>query len=116
MDGINNLKYKLNELVNSIEENTYEKEEFESYILYEFKNEKPYTITKENDHTYILSGEKLELLLKKTRFNSDEAALKFAKKLKNMGVDDELKKMGAKDGDTIKILDEEFEYNERLNY
>ena len=116
MDGINNLKYKLNELVNSIEENTYEKEEFESYILYEFKNEKPYTITKENDHTYILSGEKLELLLKKTRFNSDEAALKFAKKLKNMGEDDELKKMGAKDGDTIKILDEEFEYNERLNY
>ena len=51
-----------------------------------------------------------------TRFNSDEAALKFARKLKNMGIDEELRNLGAKDGDTIRILDQEFEYSERLNY
>ena len=49
-----------------------------------------------------------------TRFNSDESALRFAKKLKNLGVDDELKSLGAKEGDIVKILNQEFEYEERL--
>ena len=90
--------------------------EFESYVLYEFKKEKPYTIKRIDDHTWVLSGDKLETLLMKTRFNSDEAVLRFARKIKSMGVDDELRSLGAKDGDIIRILDEEFEYNERLNY
>ena len=116
-EGLENLKYKLLELLeNAKEENIYENNEMENYVLYEFKNEKPYEIIRENDHTWVLSGEKLELLLKKTKFNSEEAELRFARKLKNLGVDEELMKLGAKDGDTIRILDYEFEYNERLNY
>ena len=116
-EGLENLKFKLLEVLNETEEeNVYEDNEMENYVLYEFKNEKPYEIVKENDHTYVLSGEKLELLLKRTKFNSEEAELRFARKLKNLGVDEELMKLGAKDGDTIRILDYEFEYNERLNY
>ena len=114
--GLEELKRSLAHLVKTTEEKVYEDKEFESYVLYEFKKEKPYTITKENDHTYVITGDKLELLLKMTRFNSDEAALKFARKLKNMGIDEELRNLGAKDGDTIRILDQEFEYSERLNY
>ena len=114
--GLEDLKRSLAHLVKTTEEKVYEDKEFESYVLYEFKKEKPYTITKENDHTYVITGDKLELLLKMTRFNSDEAALKFARKLKNMGIDEELRNLGAKDGDTIRILDQEFEYSERLNY
>lgn len=114
--GLEDLKRSLAHLVKTTEEKVYEDKEFESYVLYEFKKEKPYIITKENDHTYVITGDKLELLLKMTRFNSDEAALKFARKLKNMGIDEELRNLGAKDGDTIRILDQEFEYSERLNY
>ena len=115
--GLNNLKNKLRDLINSATETkTHEDTEFESFVLYEFKNEKPYKITRENENTWIVSGEKLELLLKMTRFNSDEAALRFARKLKSLGIDDELKSLGAKDGDIVKILDNEFEYSERLNY
>lgn len=114
--GLEDLKRSLAHLVKTTEEKVYEDKEFENYVLYEFKKEKPYTITKENDHTYVITGDKLELLLKMTRFNSDEAALKFARKLKNMGIDEELRNLGAKDGDTIRILDQEFEYSERLNY
>ena len=116
-DGLDTLKYTLMNLLDSIgEEDIYTNEELESYVLYKFKNEKPYEIIKENDHTYILAGEKLETLFKKTKFNSDEAELRFARKLKNLGVDESLKEMGAKDGDTIRILNYEFEYSERLNY
>lgn len=115
--GLNELKTNLRELLDSIEENNpYEKNEFENFVLYEFKNEKPYKIIKENENTWVVMGEQLELLLKMTRFNSDEAALRFARKLKNLGIDEELMRMGAKDGDIVKILDNEFEYNERLNY
>lgn len=115
--GLSELKNKLLNLLNTIEESkTHEDTEFENFVLYEFKNEKPYKITRENENTWIVSGEKLELLLKMTRFNSDEAALRFARKLKNLGIDEELKALGAKDGDIVKILDNEFEYNERLNY
>lgn len=112
--GTKNLIFKLKELLVSIEETpVYKENEFEDYILYEFKHTKPYKITKEGN-TWILSGDELEKLLKMTKFNSDESALRFARKLKNMGIDAELKSMGAKVGDTVKILDSEFEYEERM--
>ena len=44
------------------------------------------------------------------KFNSDEAIMKFAKKLTKLGVDDRLEEMGAKQGDIVKILDYEFEF------
>lgn len=116
-NGLDSLKYKLMELLEETkEEGIYENNELESFVLYEFKNEKPYIITRENDHTWVISGEKLEKLLQMTKFNSSEAELRFARKLKNLGIDEELMKLGAKEGDTVKILDYEFEYEERLNY
>lgn len=117
LSGLDTLKYKLMELIETSEEDSiYEDNELESFVLYEFKNEKPYTITKENDHEWVISGEKLEKLLQMTKFNGEEAELRFARKLKNLGIDEELTKMGAKEGDTVRILDYEFEYEERLNY
>lgn len=112
--GINELKYKLGELVfNTEEQNIYEEDEFEDYVLYKFKKEKPFEITKEGN-TWVVKGEKIEKLLKKTKFNSNEAEIRFANKLKKEGVDDELEKLGAKEGDTVKILDFEFEYSKSL--
>lgn len=115
--GLEKLKYELMKLIEeSRDEKTYEDSELEAFVLYEFKNEKPYTITRENDHTWVISGEKLEKLLKMTKFNSEESELRFARKLKNLGVDEELEKLGAKEGDTVRILSYEFLYEERLNY
>ena len=113
-NGIKELIFKLKDVLLSIpDEETFEKNEFEDYVLYEFKHEKPYKIKKEGSK-WIVSGPELEKLLKMTRFNSDESALRFAAKLKNLGVDDELKELGAKTGDIVCILDKEFEYEERL--
>ena len=112
--GTKELIFKLKELLLSLpDESPFETNEFEDYVLYEFKNNKPYQITKDGS-VWVISGEKLEKLLKMTRFNSDESALRFASKLKRLGVDDELKSLGAKNGDTVRILDHEFEYEERL--
>lgn len=93
------------------EEELFEEEELESHVLYKFKNEKPYTITKEGED-FVIKGKEVEKLFKMTKFSSDEGARRFAKRLTKMGIDDELAKMGAKEGDMVRILDFYFEYKE----
>ena len=101
----------LSELVkNTKEEILYDEDIQESHVLYKFKVEKPFTIIKENEHTFIIKGEKVEKIFKMMNFNTEEAISRFAKKLRSMGVDEELEKMNVKEGDIIKVLDYEFEY------
>ena len=87
----------------------YEDDVQESHVLYKFKKEKPYSITKEG-HTYVISGKEVEKIFKMMNFNTEEAINRFSMKLRNMGVDDDLEKMGIQEGDIVKILDYEFEY------
>ncbi len=89
----------------------YENDKFESHVLYKFEEEKPYTIIREND-TWIVKGDKVEKLFKMSRLDTDEAILRFSNKLRKMGIDDELRERGIKEGDIIKILDFEFEFKE----
>lgn len=56
------------------------------------KKKKPYRIYKDND-VYVVSGDEIEKLLRMTKF-TDEGARRFAKKLRRMGVDEDLQKMG----------------------
>ncbi len=86
-----------------------EDENFEDYILYKYKKEDSFVVEKDGD-TYILKGKEIEKLFRMTKFNSDEAILRFAKKLTKMGVDEKLESLGAKQGDIVKILDYEFEF------
>lgn len=113
--NIDKLIYKLNDLVLSTEdEEIYNDSDYEDYVLYKFKEEKPFTVEKVSDNYFRISGEELEKLLKKTRFNGEEAAVRFANKLKRMGIDEELERNGIEEGDTVAILDFEFEYRKGL--
>lgn len=87
----------------------YEEEAFESHVLYKFKKEEPYTITKE-DGVWVIRGEEIEKVLRMTNFATDEAIERFTKKIRRMGVDDRLVELGATEGDLVRILDFEFEY------
>lgn len=98
-------------LENTTEEEIYKQEEFENYIVYKFQEEHPYTIKNDNG-VWVLEGKAIEELFKMTRFTEDEAILRFARKLKGMGVEEELEKMGAKRGDEVQILDYIFEFKE----
>ena len=109
------LKEVLNELYNILEnipkQPLYEEEKFESHVLYKFKKEQPFTIKKDNK-VWVIRGDEVEKLLKMTRFSTDEAARRFASKLRKMGIDDKLRELGAQDGDTVRILDFEFDFKE----
>ncbi len=89
----------------------YQEDNTESHILYKFKKEKPFTISKDND-VWVVRGNEVEKLLKMTKFINDESANRFASKLRRMGIDEELRKLGAQEGNTVRILDFEFEYHE----
>ena len=111
-EGLEPLLLHLRNTLDEIKvENIYNDDEYESTIVYRFQNEKPYTITKE-DGIWVLKGEEIEKLFKMTRFTEDEAVIRFGRKLKGMGIDDELERLGAKPGDEVQILDYIFEWKE----
>lgn len=94
------------------DEPLYDESKFESHILYKFEKEKPFTIEKINYDTFVIKGKEIEKIFKMTKFNNDEAVKRFANKLRKLGIDDELKKLGAKENDVVRILGYEFEYKE----
>lgn len=112
-EGLDKVLIVLADMLDKIEKQPlYEDERFESHVLYKFKQEQPFTITIDKDGAYVIRGEEIERIYKMTWFVTDEAFLRFSNKLRKLGIDDKLKEMGIQNGDTIKILDYEFEYRE----
>ena len=109
-EGISEVLNVLSDMLDKIDKKPlFEEEKFESHILYQFKKEQPFTIVKEDD-TWVIKGKEVERILRMTRFTTEEAANRFANKLRRMGIDDKLRELGALDGDYVRILDFEFEY------
>lgn len=110
--GFDELMKILADMLDTIgDEALYTDEEMMGHVTYKFKNERPFTITKVDD-VWVLEGAELEKLFKMTRFDEDEAVMRFARKLKGMGVDEELERLGAKPGDEVQICDYIFEFKE----
>ncbi|SNS34878.1 GTP-binding protein [Anaerovirgula multivorans] len=98
---------KLKEVEEDIKNNEIEEEE----KIYQYEKEDKYrfTVHKEDD-IFIIEGKFVERLLHSTNFDSMDSLSYFQKVLRKRGVIDELKELGIKDGDTVKIDEFEFEY------
>lgn len=95
-------EFPLNEILEQEDEDT---------VLYKYVAEEPdFEITREPDGTFVLSGAKIERLFTMTNFERDASISRFARQLRAMGVDEALRKRGAKDGDIVRLLDYEFEF------
>ncbi|WCF09735.1 GTPase ObgE [Paenibacillus thiaminolyticus] len=117
--GIQELLYKAMDMLERLPETHVEEvadvEERKIY-RYKKKEEKPsFTIRREND-TFIVESEAIEGMLKRMQMTSHDAILRFARTLRRMGVDEELRKRGAEDGTIIRIGDFEFEFVEGSSY
>ena len=109
MTGIEEMLTKLNEILKDIpKEDLYPKESFK---MYKYEDLKPYSI-KRDGNIWIVSGKEIETLLLMTKFNEDEGVLRFARKFKGMGIEDELESLGAKKGDEVQILDYMFTFKD----
>lgn len=109
MTGIEEMLTKLNDILKDIpKEDLYPKESFK---MYKYEDLKPYSIKKDGN-IWIVSGKEIETLLLMTKFNEDEGVLRFARKFKGMGIEDELESLGAKKGDEVQILDYMFTFKD----
>ena len=70
----------------------------------------PFEIAVENG-VYVVRGERVERLAAMTDFDNDEALGRFEAALARMGVDKRLRELGARDGDTVRIAEVEFDYS-----
>lgn len=111
-DGVNNVLIELANMLDQIPKTAlFDEDSVESHILYKFKKEQPFTINKDNN-VWVIRGKEVEKLLQMTKFSTDESVNRFASKLRRMGIDAKLRELGAEEGDTVRILDYEFEYHE----
>ncbi|MER6608391.1 GTPase ObgE [Streptomyces sp. NPDC000927] len=62
-----------------------------------------FTVTKEEDGLYRVRGDKPERWVRQTDFNNDEAVGYLADRLNRLGVEDQLMKAGAREGDGVAI-------------
>lgn len=85
----------------------------ENRVMYKHeKAEQEFEITRESDGAFVIKGDSIERLFKMTDFSRDESVQRFARQMRGMGIDDALRERGAKDGDTVKLLEYEFEFVE----
>lgn len=112
-EGLTNvIDYLADLLENTPDIPLFEDDDFESHVLYKFKHEEPYTIERESDDLWVIKGKEIEKIFKMTKFSTEEGMLRFAKKLRRMGIDDKLASIGAKAGDQVRILDFYFDYKD----
>lgn len=88
------------------------KQEIEEVIRPEQFDEIPLTIEKVADDIFLISGTAVERAAARTDFDNEEALLRFQHYCRRSGLDKELRKKGVKEGDTVRIGQEEFFYYE----
>ncbi|MDO8586599.1 MAG: GTPase ObgE [Armatimonadota bacterium] len=67
---------------------------------------------KDSDHEYSVSGRDVERVVAMTDLGNEYALRRLHRRFERLGLNKELKKMGARDGDTVRIGAAEFEYKE----
>ncbi|MEH7112075.1 GTPase ObgE [Neobacillus niacini] len=114
--GLRELLFSIADKIEQTPEFPLEHEEEETGInrvLYKHEADpEAFYITRDPDGAFVVSGEKIEKLFKMTNFQTDESIRRFSRQLRGLGVDEALRKKGAKDGDTVKLLEFEFEFVE----
>jgi GTP-binding protein len=84
-------------------------EEIESLPVKKYIYEPEFKISIENG-VFVATGTKVETLTEMTKFDEDEALRRYQNIQKKMGIEIELKKMGARPGDTVRIGNFEFTF------
>ena len=104
------LVYKIAELLKTAPKIVEKESTHKTYTLEQ--TEPDFIITVAEDGVFELTGAKLKLIFERTDFTKDEAVKRFARQLRSMGVDEALREKGAKNEDTIRIFNYEFEFIE----
>lgn len=110
----NNLDELLNKVADTLENvslDDFIERETNEVVEYKFTpSEAPFKITKSDDGVYEVTGPMVQKYFDVTDFTIDANVKMFARRMRTLGVDDALRKLGVKHGDTVRILGYEFEF------
>ena len=112
--GIDELLYKAADYLEKTPEfPLYDEEDMEQAVVYKFEpEEQQFVITTGDDGILTVTGPAITRIMHQTNFSQEASVQRFARVLRQLGVDEELRTMGAVDGDTIRVLEFEFEFKE----
>jgi GTP-binding protein len=107
--GVRELLFQVRELLRQCpsEVTVYEPEFDPSLRMFA---EEPFTVTVEEDGTYVVEGSRIEKMLGYTNIDSEKGFLFFQRFLKEQGILDELEKKGIQEGDTVRMYGLMFDY------
>ncbi|MFA5543276.1 MAG: GTPase ObgE [Bacilli bacterium] len=112
-DNLDDLMYKIADILDVTSYKQFEDTITDEIVEYTYQApEDPFHITLDDDGVYNVSGPAVKRLFDITDFNRDESVKQFARKIRVLGVEDELRKLGVKHGDSVRILNYEFEFIE----
>ena len=111
--GLDDMIIKLADTLDTIEEEPlYDDTKYEGHVVYKYENKLPFTITRKDNGNWVIHGDEIEKLFMMTKFHEDQSVDRFARKIRGMGVEDELERLGAQPGDDVEILDWVFTFKE----
>ena len=106
--GISELMKHVSDVLKELpKEDLIEIDERKVYTLDE--NEKDFEV-EVNKNEFLVKGPAIERLMRKVNIQDRESMHYLQKSLNSIGVDDELRRLGIKEGDTVKILEWQFEW------
>lgn len=109
-EGIDKLLSRVSEVLKTLPKE--ELTEVEERVIYTLETDKDeFTVRKEGD-IFIVEGKAVNRLMGRINIDDNESMYYFQKNLRNLGIEDELKRQGIKEGDPVKILNWTFEWYE----
>lgn len=113
-EGVDLPLYAIADLLDKTPSFATEEEEIENSVLYTYESEDEvgFEIHNEGNGYWRVTGAKVERILQMSSLGSDDGVKRFAQKMRNIGLDDALRVAGVQAGDTVAILDFEFEFYE----
>jgi len=120
-EGIRELLFAVADLLDQVEKEQPQETAAPDTLItdrkvYKSEEDKPaFTIRRENE-VFVVEGERVERLVQKTNFQYHDSVMRFARTIRQMGVEDALRERGAKEGDTIRIGEMVFELSDSMDY
>jgi len=110
-ENLDELVYAIAKLLETIKLEQFNENISDTVIEYKYTPPAPpFVIEKDEDGVYNVTGATIKKYFDGTDFDHDDSVKQFARKIRTLGVDDALRKLGVKTGTTVRIFGYEFEF------
>ena len=110
-EGLTPVLYKVKDMLKELPQFAlYDEAKTNEKVVYTYNPEKEFEVFNEGNGIFRIESDKIERLFARTNLKDEESALRFARALSKMKVDEALREKGCKDGDKVFIKDTSFEF------